>query len=149
MFGDSVSSLELSLEDTEKPKTELFPARGTPFTPQSHTKGHIFGSCLRLFYGQRCNQRHHIWNGRNGLSVGHQRRDRAPARNTSECKLGEGKHLWELRTGKKTCEIRGKPFHLRDLSSILSLALGETVAHQFICIRTKQNLKHFHYHKSD
>lgn len=43
MYGDTVSSLELSPEDTETSKTELCSARGAPFTPQSHTEGIFWG----------------------------------------------------------------------------------------------------------
>lgn len=61
------------------------------------------------------NQGHHIREGSTDQ-----------ARNRSEHKAGGGKYLLALSADKKLCKIRGKPFHLHDVCSILSLALGVT-----------------------
>lgn len=43
-------------------------------------------------------------------NLGHQRKVHGPAKHTSECESGVGKHTLELRTNKKICKIQGKHF---------------------------------------
>lgn len=105
-------------------------------------------SCLMFFPGPRFQNQsiivematiHNLWGDREGLIH--------KVRNKPECKPGEGKYLLELSAEEKICKMKGKPLRLHAVCSRLPSALGVTSTHQFICIWTKGNLKHFHYLK--
>lgn len=80
---------------------------------------------------------HNPWGKREGTT--------REVRNKPECKSGEGKCLFRVKGRQDNMQNEEETIHLREPGSILPFALGVTLTHQFICIWTKRNLKHFHY----
>lgn len=116
-----------------------------PFPPPTRA---CSWSCLMVFLGLRFQSQsivvemattYNLWGHREGLIL--------KVRNKPECKLGEGKYILELSAEEKICKMQGKPLRLHAACSRLPSTLEATSTHQFICIWTKGNLKHFHYLK--